>query len=130
MLAKIIAKITVLALRSKSLKEEQKSYVLSALLDNMVFFPIQDVIATDKNGNLRVNGKKLDAEQIIAFRESATALKESFARKIIKDQMVFKAINLGVHMGINTESIAFSKAVLWILQEENILIETLAMKEV
>lgn len=130
MFGNLIAKIAIFALRSKRLSGNQKSLVLSALLNNLTAFPIRDIIKTDTEGNLRINGRKLDADAIIAFRESASALRESFSRKLIKEQLTYKAINLGVHMGLNTDSIIFSKAVLWIIQEENELIETLAMKEI
>lgn len=122
MLEKIIAKIAVFALRTKRLSGEQKAIVTSALLDNLHAFPLRDIIKIDDSGNLIVKGRTLDAEQKISFRESGSALKNSFARRLIHDQITFKAINIGVHAGVNTDAIVFSKAALWILQEENQLI--------
>ncbi len=129
MLGKIITKITIFALRSKRLSGEQKAEVTSALLDNLVAFPISDIVKIDENGVLKVKGRTLDIDQMIALRESAISLKESFARKLIKDQMKFLAINLGVHQGISTDTITFAKACLWVIQEEDKLVDTLTLKE-
>lgn len=123
MLGRIIAQITVWALRSKRLSGEQKAVVTSALLDNLYTFPIRDIITFDEVGGIRVKGRTLDTEQKIRLRESASGLKNSFARRLIHEQMTFKAINMGVHQGLNPESIVFSKAALWVIQEENELIK-------
>lgn len=123
MLASLITKLTIFALRSKRLSGEQKSMVTAALLDNLHAFPIADIVTFDKVGNLEIKGKKLDTEQKIAFKESGAALKNSFARRLIHDQIIFKALNIGIHNGINTDAIIFSKAALWILQEEKTLID-------
>lgn len=122
MLQRIIAKIAVYALRSKRLSGEQKVKVTSALLDNLSYFPIQDVITIDAVGNVQVRGRSLDAEQKINLHSSASTLKTSFARRLINEQLTFKAINVGVHKAQNIETILFSQAVLWVIQEENALI--------
>lgn len=124
MLSKIIAKIAVVALRSKRLSGEQKAFVTSALLDNLVAFPIRDVIQTDNTGTLLINGKSLTVEGAVAIRESAQALRNSFTRRVINEQITFRAINLGIHNGINTDAIIFSKAALWVIQEEEKLLST------
>lgn len=123
MLARIVAKLTVFALRQKRLSGEQKALVTSALLENLRAFPIRDIITTDVNGSLVIKGKVLDTEQRMLFRESGAALRSSFTRRLIHDQMLFKAINIGVHQGQNTDAVVFSKAAIWVIQEENALIE-------
>lgn len=124
MLGKVISKIAVFALRSKRLSGEQKAFVTSALLDNLVAFPIRDIISFDENGTFKINGRILDTDQKIMFRESAVGMKNSFARKIIHDQMIFRAINVGLHKAINMDSIIFSQAALWVIQEEEKLLST------
>lgn len=123
MFEKITAKLAVFALRHKKLSGEQKAFVTSALLDNLTTFPIRDIISIDQAGNLTVKGTKLDAEQKVSFRESGAALKASIARKLIHDQMIYKAINIGVHNGQSPDQITFSKAALWVIQEEDALID-------
>lgn len=123
MFEKITAKLAVFALRHKKLSGEQKAFVTSALLDNLNTFPIRDIISTDATGSLTIKGIKLDAEQKISFRESGAALKASVARRLIHDQMIYKAINIGVHNGLSPDQVVFSKAALWVIQEENNLID-------
>ncbi len=123
MLEKIITKLTVFALRHKKLTGEQKATVISVLLGNMNMFPITDVLRIDKSGRLLVHGKQLSIDQSISLNESGAALKASFARRLIHEQMKFRAITIGIHDGNNLEEIVFSKAVLYVIQEENALID-------
>jgi hypothetical protein len=128
MLERLITKLTVFCLRRKTLSGEQKASVLSALLNNLGALPIQDIISVDAVGAIKIYGKNLEPEQFISFREGVIALKESPARKLINDQIKFLAINLGIHNGLNTETIVFSKAALWLIQEEEKLLSTFSME--
>ena len=119
--------ITILLKLLQNVKGEQKTRVIEALLDKSTMLPMRKMIVTDPNG-VQVNGKYLDYEQAISFRESTRVLKDNFARKAINEQLKFHAIQMGVHEGLNTEMIMFSKSILWILQEENKLIEELAQE--
>lgn len=123
MFSRIIAQLAVFALRHNRLSGEQKAFVTSALLANLNAFPIRDIIKIDDSGNLIVHGRTLDTEQRLALRESGANLKASLARQLVHDQMTFKAINLGIHNGLSTDAIIFSKAALWVIQEENALID-------
>lgn len=126
MLAKIIVKIALFSLKCRILSGEQKAAVTSALLDNMLVVPIKDIVKIDETGTLLLNGKNLDLEQAIMFKDSVVSLKNSYARKFINQQITFNAINLGVHSGMNTDMIVFSKAALWVIQEEEKLLSTIA----
>lgn len=120
--------MTIFLLRSKRLSEEQKALVTSALLDNLVAIPIRDLIQVTESGQIKIQGRTLDPEGSISFRESVVALRNSYARKVIHDQMLFKAVTLGVHTGNNTDMIVFSKAAIWVIQQEDKLLSTLTQE--
>lgn len=127
MLNKLITKLTIWALR-KRLTGENRTEVMAVLLDNIGALPIRKLVARDSMGKLLINGRTVeDANQISAFHQSFMAYKDNPARKLIADQKKFLAIEMGVHQGLTTEQIQFSKACLWnIQQDEEIINEILA----
>lgn len=120
----VMAKLVIFALKSKRLSGEQKAEVLSALLENLQALPLQSIITFDEYGTVAIGGRNLEPEQAIAFRDGCRAMKDSFARKMIQEQVAYAAIKMGVHQGLNPDMILFSKAVLWYAQEENKLLST------
>jgi hypothetical protein len=123
MLGRIIAKITVHALRSKRLSADDKTECVTALLDNLQAIPIRNMVTFNQQGTIEIGGRTLEPEQAKAFAESARAMLDSFARKIIREQVTFDAVQMGVHQGLTPEMIVFAKAALWVMQEEQKLLE-------
>lgn len=126
MLSNLITKIALYALKTKRLSGEQKAKVTSALLDNLLTIPITDIIKFEPNGQILIDGKPLDMERAQTFRESCQALHGSMARKVIEEQIKYKAIKMGIHDGLTPDMIVFSKAALWVISEENKLLSTLS----
>lgn len=118
MLSIIIANLVVFILRHKRLSGEAKAICTSALLDNFNFLPICDIITFDTQGTIQIRGRSLEPEQVKVFAESARLLRDSFAKKIIREQVAFEAIKMGVHQGLTPDMILFAKAALWYAQEE------------
>lgn len=125
MLSRLLAKVTVFALRSVRITGEDKALVTTVLLDNIGALPFRDAITFDVQGGVYVNQKKLNQEQMIAFRESCNALRNSFARNLIHEQIKYSAVKMGVHEGLNPEMILFAKAALWYAEQEDKMISTL-----
>ena len=122
----MLARIVIWLLRSSRLKGDRKTAVMAALLENIHAMPLRDIVGFDQDGTMLIAGKKLDAEQAISFSESVNGLKNSYARKILHSQMTFNAITIGIHQAMTPEQVQFSKAVLWVIQEENRLIESIS----
>lgn len=119
MLSIIIAKFVVFILRHKRLSGEAKAICTSALLDNFNFLPICDIITFDTQGTIQIKGRSLEPEQAKAFAESARLLRDSFAKKVIREQVAFEAVKMGIHQGLTPDMILFAKAALWYAQEED-----------
>lgn len=125
MLQRLIATLAVKLLRSHKLTGEQKAKVTSALLDNIGALPIRKIFTFTQQGTILVNGKELTIEQAIALRDSARGFKDSYARRLIHDQLRFLAVEMGVHTGLNADMIMFSKAMLYNFEQEQELIDML-----
>lgn len=76
-----------------------------------------------------INGRLLDNESTLSFKEQCGSLKDNFARQVIHEQIRYKAIELGIDKGISLDTIVFSKAAIWVINELEILLSTLANHE-
>lgn len=126
MFSKIVSKLAVWALKSKRLSGEDKVRVTNALYDNLQAIPLRNIVTFNEEGTVMINGKILDLQQSMLFLDSARAMKESFARKMIHDQVLYEAVKMGIHNGLSPEMIIFAKAAIWFGQEENKLLNKIA----
>lgn len=101
---------------------EDRTVLTTALLDKLQALPISSVIYFTPNG-VTINGKELDNDQILNFKESCIALKDNFARKIINEQIKYLAINIGIHNALSLDTIFFAKSALWNLQQQDELLD-------
>tara|TARA_R110000868_G_C10971076_1_gene769959 strand:+ start:9048 stop:9455 length:408 start_codon:yes stop_codon:yes gene_type:complete len=118
--SKIVKKSNLKDLLSEldtNLSQEERLLALNWLNKSLNTFPLEDVIKYRQDGALLANGKALSIEQMVSFRESLTALKSNFAFQIIADQILFLAISEGIHKGLNTDMIMFSKSAIWFIQK-------------
>jgi hypothetical protein len=122
MLGNIITKLAVFALQHKRLSIEQKGLVMKSLLANIGALPLRGSISYDAEGTITVNGKKLQPETAKLFVDSCKSLQDNFANNVFDEQLTYLAIQTGVHSGLNTEQIMFSKAALWTIQEKKKLL--------
>lgn len=111
-------KLLLKLLKSKKTNSEERSLILSFLLEKVNILPIKDIITYELDGTVKVNDKNLSLEQAISLRESAVALQANQCYRLIKEQIAYEAIKIGIHMGNTLEQIIFPKAALWIQTQE------------
>lgn len=121
-------KKVIAQLKKADLSTEDRMAIMNAILLKLNALPIGDMVQFTSDG-ISINGRLLDVEQAMAFRESAVALKDNYARRVIAEQVRYKAINLGINVALSVDTLMFSKAALWCLNEQDILAEKLS-KEV
>lgn len=95
------------------------------MLEKVNALPFRNVIIFDNKGTLIVDGKPISIEQARVIKEGAHTLVRNPARRLIREQLGYKAVEMGVHSAINVDMMHFSKAVLWLQQEEDKLLEEL-----
>lgn len=108
-------------LRKANLSIEDRSALVSCILEKVDALPIGDVLSIEGD-YISVNGKQMDQEQVIHFREACANLKDNFARKVLSEQIRYKAIEQGIMKSTSTDTLMFSKAALWCLNEYEILL--------
>ncbi len=109
-------------MKKSSLSTQDRIALTTALLDKLNALPMGNIIVETPEG-LIINGKELDTEQIINFKESCVSLKENFARQVIHEQIRYKATEMGIHKSQTIDELMFAKAIIWCLNEENIWLE-------
>ncbi len=112
--------------QSQKLKPQNRVLILNALLKHLNALPIADLIQFDLNGTVKINGKDLSTEQVISLRESAVNIQKNWFYKVLKEQLAYEAIKIGIYSAQTTEQLVFSKAILWIQARENELITKLS----
>lgn len=93
-----------------------KIKLTSALLKNLNAFPLTEVFTPTKTGAILVSGRRLSLEETNNFLTGIASLKSNFAFQVLSDQIMFKAIQQGIHQGFTPEQIMFSKTALWYFQ--------------
>lgn len=108
------------------MKGDDKTRIITALLENIDALPIRDAITFDADGTILIRGKKLEIEQIQNLKTGVVILKDNFARKLIEEQLLYECSKMGLHQGLTPEQIQFSKAAIWVLQQYNKFLEMLS----
>lgn len=125
MVSQVTEKI-VKQLQKANLSTEDRIALTTALLDKLVALPLGNSIVVNPNGVI-INGKPLDQEQYLNFKESCTILEGNFARQVIQQQIRYLAINLGINVALSLDTIMFAKAALWCIEQEQLLLEKIAV---
>lgn len=114
----LLLRLVLWLLRNNRLKPEARALVMNTLLESVQALPIADLIAFDLQGTVQVRGKKLDTEQAMVIREGAVSLEKNPTYRLIKEQIAFEAVKMGVHSSLTLDMVLFAKAALWIQQQE------------
>lgn len=113
-------------LGNSKLSLENKTKLVACLLNKLQAIPASDIIKTNEQGKIEVNGRELDMDGLKILREGAILLLDSPTRKFVKEQIMFEAVKIGVHFGDTPERVIFSKAAIWQLEQEEEFIKKLA----
>lgn len=128
MLGKITTKIIVYLLKISNIGIEERNILTTAILDKLVALPIYDIIRLNDNGTLLIDNQEIDLEKAKILRESAISALRNQALKAVHDQVLFKAVNLGVHNVEKPEQMFFSRASIWFGQQEILFLKILAQQ--
>lgn len=100
-----------------------------SILKELGALPLRDMIITNQEGILLVNGRPLDLESARLLRESASATLNSKAFAFVREQVLFNAVKTGVHKAETPLQMLFAKAAIWWGQEEDRILRTLAQAD-
>lgn len=130
MFARLGTKLAVFLLKNGRLTNEQRQILTICLFDQLGALPLRARITEDISSTIFIDGKALKVDVAKRLRESSRLMLSNFARTFVREQVVWMAVQKGVHENISPEQGLFAKAALWFFQEENELYKKLAQFEV
>ncbi len=120
-----VTKKLITQLKKADLSLEDRTALTTALLKKLNALPLHSTIILTQQG-IMLNGKMLDTEQTINFKESCRQLQDNFAYKVIHEQTRYLAIKLGINIAVSLDTLMFAKAAIWILEQKDELLEKIS----
>ena len=113
MWGKIAVRLVGFAFARADLTIEDRNRLVVHILDN-VQAPIRDTIYTDNEGNLIVNGRSLNIEEMKQLREHARSALDNKALLLIRQQVMYEAFLIAIaSKARNDLDLYFSRAAVW-----------------
>jgi hypothetical protein len=128
MFGNIVTKLVIWLMRNTKFSTENRTLCTTALLDKLRAIPAHSIVSVDDSGRVYLNNKVVDAEKTNQIRQQAEDLLNHPLRQLVRDEVAFKAVKLGVHQANNIDEVYFSKAAIWQTQQEEEIYERLAQK--
>lgn len=129
MLGKWATKLAIFLLRHSRIDNESRQLLTTEVLQKLGALPLRARIRLDDAGQIFIDGQKMTLEAARKMRMSSKALLNNFARRIVREQVTYMAINIGVHQNTSPEQGLYAKAALWGFQEEDELYAKFAQVE-
>ena len=117
-----ITQKTIDTLKKADLSLEDRTALITVLLSELNALPLDNTFIVEGQSVI-VNGKELDIDQVIVFRDSCISLKDNFAFKVISNQIRYLATNLGIYKSTNLDQLYFYKTALWNLEQFDKLLD-------
>ena len=117
-------KKVIAELNKHDLSLEERSLLITAVLGKIAALPLRDIIIPNEEG-LFVNGRKATSEEQVSLRESAIAVLNSKAFRLIREQVLYATFVQATKSAI-FEDMIFSKAAVWFGQQEETYLRLLA----
>lgn len=115
-------------LLKKDLSIEERNKIVIHLMDIVQALPLNDIINVNSDGEILINGSSLDLDKARQLREHARVALDNKALRLIREQVSFQAIALGVHQVESERQMLFARAALWWGQTEDKLLKSLAQR--
>lgn len=115
-------------LKNRKISTEERQRLTTEILSKIDALPTHAII-TVVEGKTFIRGIELDGERATMLRENAVSALHNKALEAVHEEVLYRAVALGVHQGHTTEQIQFSKAAIWYGQEEVKILKALASGE-
>lgn len=111
-------------LENNELTQHEHLRLLGILNKQLNIFPLSEVLIQTPMGAILANGRELNMEELVKFRQGINAIKGNWAFQLLGDQILFLAIHQGVHLGDTTEKMLWSRTAIWFIIKFRNLITT------
>lgn len=125
---RFLVKFALGVLRRSDLTVAEQTACLGAVLGKLEALPIKEIIGQTDEG-ITINGMPLTIDKIKTLRESALAALENQALNIVGEQVVWTAIQRGIHNADTPEKLYFYRAAIWFGEQLKAHLRILAQQE-
>lgn len=122
---RIWLKICLATFRRLDLTLEERNLCTDLVLAKLEALPLRDIIKSSDEGIL-INGKPADLDILKVLRESALQALDNRAFNLIGEQVVWLAVQNGVHKGDTPEKLHFYRAAIWFSEQFKAHLQVLA----
>lgn len=124
---RLIVKLALGVIRRADLTIEERTLCTGVVLDKIAALPLRAIIENSDEGIL-INGKQVDIEKLRVLREHAVAALDNQALNFIAEQVVWIAVQRGIHQAKTPEDLFFYRAAIWFSEQMKIHLQILAQQ--
>lgn len=122
---RLLVKLALGVLRRSDLTIQERTLCTGLVLDKLEALPLRDIITSSDEGIL-INKIPVSVEKLRLLRESAKSALSNQALDYIGQQVVWLAIQRGIHNADTPEKLYFYRAAIWFSEQLKAHLETLA----
>lgn len=96
----------------------ERNLYTGILLDKVKALPLHDIISKNDAGEILVSGQTLDIDKARMLMESAKAALMNQSLKIVRERVLWSAVQQGLAKGLAPDELLFFRAAIWFGEEE------------
>lgn len=116
-------------LKDKDLTMTERTLLVGFVLDKLEALPLREMIGNSSEGIL-VNGRLLDVDGLRVLRDAAKTALDNKALNFIAEQVVWIAIQRGIHNADTPDKLYFYRAAIWFSEQMKAHLQILAQQGV
>lgn len=120
--------LTNFSLAKSNLTLEQRNRIISQIMSNLQALPIHGIISTNEDGEILIGGRSLEIDKLRQIREAAIVALDNKALSIVDQEVLYAAVVGGLHKATKPEDLYFFRAAIWVMQQREFQLRTLAQR--
>lgn len=108
----MLAKLVLWAIDNARFSQEDRALFTGKLLRRFGAIDLHGILRIEA-GRLFIRGEQANQELFIALRESANAMLDARARKLVREQVLSEAVNIGFTAAKTFDQVEFARAAVW-----------------
>lgn len=120
-----VVKRTIDLLRQTELSTAERIALTGAVLEKLEALPLRAIVENTEQGIL-IHGKPVDIDKLRVLRESAIAAIDNQAINYMAEQVVWIAVQRGIHNADTPDKLFFYRAAIWFSEQLKAHLQILA----
>lgn len=124
---RLLVRFALSVLKHSDLTIQERTLCTGIVLTKLEALPLHDIVTSSDEGIL-INGKQVDIEKLRVLREAAIRALDNQALNLIGEQVVWLAIQRGIHNADTPEKLYFYRAAIWFSEQMKTHLQILAQQ--